>query len=502
MVVLPSLRKMSRSQLKLSEVARVVHAPDGVVATMWPGVERVCQSMGFSFDRWQAGLGALALGKRADGQYAAGIGGVCASIPRQTGKTYTFGLIIFALCRLSPGMLAIWTAHHTRTSDETFAQMKAMAQRQGAARFVEAIRSANGQQAILFKNGSRILFGAREQGFGRGFAQVDILVFDEAQILTESALSDMVPATNAAPNGLVFMFGTPPRPKDPGEAFTLKRNAALSGDPDTLWVEFSADPECDVEHWDPGFVDWRQLEKANPSFPHRTSKNAVLRMRKLIGSNENFRREALGIWDSVGGSSRLIGETQWAATVGRPPQGGVRSFAVAFSHDGERQAVAGVVKAGDQIHGNLIGTFTGSTEAGVAQLADWLAKPSRWRNTGMIALCGAAGSGVLAQALKDRGVPGRMIRILTTREYFTACQMMAEAIKEGTFTRPAPASDADALEASVAVCDAKRRSRDGAWGWEATTIDGDETPIEAMSVGIWAARMNRRKPGRKQVMLV
>ena len=33
---------------------------------------------------------------------------------------------------------------------------------------------------------------------------------DEAQILTEKAMEDMVPATNAAPNGLVLMMGTPP----------------------------------------------------------------------------------------------------------------------------------------------------------------------------------------------------------------------------------------------------------------------------------------------------
>jgi len=70
----------------------------------------------------------------------------------------------------------------------------------------------NGQQEITFTNGSRILFGAREGGFGRGFAGVDILVFDEAQILGQKALDDMVPAVNTAPNPLVIRLGTPPRP--------------------------------------------------------------------------------------------------------------------------------------------------------------------------------------------------------------------------------------------------------------------------------------------------
>ena len=104
------------------------------------------------------------------------------------------------------------------------------------------VRRANGEQSITFANGSRILFGARESGFGRGFAKVDVLIFDEAQILSEKAMEDMVPATNAAPNGLVFLIGTPPRPTDPGEVFTMRREAALSGDDsDVMYVEFSAD---------------------------------------------------------------------------------------------------------------------------------------------------------------------------------------------------------------------------------------------------------------------
>ncbi|CRH94548.1 Uncharacterised protein [Chlamydia trachomatis] len=80
--------------------------------------------------------------------------------------------------------------------------------------------------------------------------------------------------------------------------------------------------------------------------------------------------------------------------------------------------------------------------------------------------------------------------------------MLMEAIKDGALTRPRAASADDALDASVAVCDARSRGRDGAWGWESSVIDGDETPIEALSVGVWAARANRRKPGKKQVILV
>ena len=251
--------KIPRSMLKLSELASFLHIPDGVVSTGWGVVEEQCERLGITFDTWQAGLGSLLLGKRSDGVYAAGIGGACMSIPRQVGKTYLVGWMLFAMCLLHENLFVVWTAHRTRTSDETYASLSGMARNPSVVPFIRQVRGGNGKQAIEFANGSRILFGAREQGFGRGFASIDVEIFDEAQILTESALSDMVPAANAATNGLVLYMGTPPRPKDPGEAFTLLRNAALSGDPDTLWVEFSADPECGVDHWDVGYVDWRQL---------------------------------------------------------------------------------------------------------------------------------------------------------------------------------------------------------------------------------------------------
>src|SRR5699024_2168348 len=134
--------------------------------------------------------------------------------------------------------------------------------------------------------------------------EVDVVVFDEAQILTESALEDMVPATNASWIGLVLMIGTPPRPKDPGEALTLKRADALAGDDsDVLYVKASAGPDADLD-------DREQWAKANPSFPHRTSETAILRMRKLLGSDDSFAREALGIWDAAG-SSAVIPAQLW-----------------------------------------------------------------------------------------------------------------------------------------------------------------------------------------------
>ena len=100
------------------------------MSTAWPSVRAQLERMETPLDPWQQGLVMGALGKRADGLYAAGIGGVVASIPRQVGKTYTIGALCFALAMATPGSLILWTAHRTRTHAETFGSMAGMAERE------------------------------------------------------------------------------------------------------------------------------------------------------------------------------------------------------------------------------------------------------------------------------------------------------------------------------------------------------------------------------------
>jgi hypothetical protein len=252
--------------------------------------------MGIGFDEWQRGAGRLILAKTADGRYAATVGGVGMSLPRQVGKTYLIGAIVFALCIDNPGLTVIWTAHHSRTAGETFLAMQAMAQRSKIAPYVRRVLTGANNEAVEFRNGSRVLFGARERGFGRGFAGVDILVCDEAQILTDRALDNMLATMNTAPNALPLFMGTPPAPGDPSESFIRMRTDALSGDAtDTAWIECGADPGASPD-------DRKQWATANPSFPQRTPVTSMLRLRKKLRP-DSWLREGLGVWDDDGPST-------------------------------------------------------------------------------------------------------------------------------------------------------------------------------------------------------
>lgn len=332
---------------RLSEVASHLVIPRGIVSTGYAKVEPILADMGVTFDWWQADSCRVALGRRADGKYAATIGGVVWSLPRQCGKTFAVGHLLIALCVAFPGLRVIWTSHHLRTTTNTFRAMQGMVRRRRVFPHLapNGIRVANGEQEIRFKNGSIIMFGAREQGFGRGMDAIDFLVFDEAQKLGQKALEDMVPATNAARHdhgALLFFIGTPPRPTDDGEAFALKRESAISGrSKDIMYLELSADRGADPD-------DRRQWAKANLSYPGRTSLESMLRMRENLGSVESWLREAMGIWDEVG-SDELFGPGNWVGCLGEVSEATVvESVAVAVSFGATHAAVVGAGRVGDR----------------------------------------------------------------------------------------------------------------------------------------------------------
>ena len=477
-----------RSDPRLSEVARHLILPDGIVATAWPPVEAQLRRMGMPLDAWQQGFVAAALGKRSDGRYAAGVGGVVASIPRQVGKTYTLGALAFALALVSPGTLLVWTAHRTRTHGETFNSMAAMAERPSIAPHIAAVRRVNGEQEIQFVNGSRILFGARERGFGRGFAKVDVLIFDEAQILTEKAMEDMVPATNAAPNGLVFMVGTPPRPLDPGEIFTMRREAALSGDDaDVMYVELSADRDASPD-------DRRQWAKANPSFPSRTGEGAILRMRKLLGSVESFKREALGIWDERQQGRRAFGPGLWAGRRGEAPSGGVKCFGVKFTPDGSHVALAGAVRGRDgAVHVEAI------RQAPMSEGTQWLVDYLVERKAGfaLVAVDGRAGAGYLVNALRGEGLGKLQILAPTTDQAVTAHSMLDRAVTQGEVTH----SGQPELDGQAESAIRRKIGSSGGFGWD-TEVEGETVALlDAVTLAHYAAKTTKRDPSRKQRFL-
>lgn len=475
-------RQTRPSTPRLSEVARHVVPPKGIVSTGWPAVRDKCDDLGITFDEWQHGAGRLILAKRDDGKYAATIGGTALSIPRQVGKTFLVGAIVFALCLLNPGLTVIWTAHRLRTAGETFDKMRGMTMRAKIRPHIAKVVLGSGEEEVRFKNGSRILFGARERGFGRGFDEVDVLIFDEAQILTENAIDDMVPAMNQSrqpAGGLMLFMGTPPKPSDPGEVFARMRAEALSGeDEDTGYIEFSADSDFTPTPTPLAMTpeDWRQIGKGNPSYPKRTPREAILRMRKKL-TPDSMRREGFGIWDD-GRGMRVFGPGFWEACAGTRPSGlEVGALGLAVSFDLEQAAIVAAGQLG---------------EVEVVRSMRHGADPDSWLVSHAVALHEKFGVPVVIDgkgpgadfvpALKE--ALGDSLRVVTTGEVLDACAGIYKTVRGGLLVH---AKDDPQVsdELDEAVMDAVKRDVGDRWAWGRRKSGGDISPLEAATLALW-----------------
>jgi len=432
------------------------------------------------------------------------------SIPRQVAKTFLISRIVIALATLYPNTTILWTAHRTRTADQTFQELAGIVKRPGVRKYLklggrnDGIRSANGQQEIAFANGSTIMFGAREQGFGRGFTKVDVEIFDEAQILSSAALEDMVPAANQSQlphKALLFFMGTPPRPKDPGEEFSARRKAALeakgvSTEPitvagDALYCEMSADDNVG-EPGGPALDDIAQIEKANPSFPHRTPLVSIKRMRKQLTDDDSWRREALGVWDGDGVKLwQVVPKATWDALAIAPedaPQNGDIAFGVKFSVDVERVGVGVAIREapGDPVHVEALGISR--IDEGFASLIDWLAEPSRHTGT-RIVIDGRAGAEDLKNALLAAGVPQRIVTVASPGEAVAAHSAMTRSFAEGTLTHLAQPG----LNQAVEISQRRPIGSLGGYGWQAATEGGDVTAFDAVTLALGDLYSNRKR---------
>ena len=470
---------------ELSKIAKHCIYPQTITTSRMPYVSKVAEQFGIRFDEWQNDIGSLILGKDVSGKYAAGVGGVGLSICRQTGKTFLIGGLITCLCIIDKNTTVLWTAHRTRTSGETFRSMISLANNSKIEPFVQNIRRGNGKEEISFTNGSRILFGAREQGFGRGFQNIDIEIFDEAQILTEKALDDMLPATSTAKNALTVYMGTPPRPSDPGEVFKLMRENALSGESsDSVWVEFGADRDAKPD-------DRNQWQKANPSYPHRTSEAAILRLKKQLGE-DSFRRECLGIWDELAESEGLPLKL-WRESVDEDPQVVGLPAACGLDMSPDRQSLAigtAFLKPDGSAHVELA-KFEDAHASGIAWAADWVA--DHWPRLTACTIDSYSPAMVLLPELEARHVK---VTVSRTRKTADACGRLVDMLNAGKLTHR-PANHAQALENAVNGCGRRTLGQSGLFTWTRKNADVNICPLIAVTLALDGVCTSKRRPGRK-----
>lgn len=469
---MPPKSKTAPSTPRLSEYARQFRYPSRITKTVWPRVEAKGKELGLGFDWWQAQLGTVCLGYGEDGKYVATVGGIGLSIPRQVGKTYFVLAVLTIMCILFPGLQVVWTAHHLRTSTKTFTTLRGICRRKKVAPHVKAMRAANGEQQVEFVNGSLIMFGARSMGFGRGFDEIDVEVFDEAQILDTKALEDMIAATNQARHlhgALLFFMGTPPRPSDPSGAFTARRKDAWAGKlDDAIWLEIGADPKSDPD-------DESQWPLMNPSYPTRTPRESMQRLKRNLSDPDSWNREGRGVWDDEESAGRPIDPVRWGRLrdpKAKQPKRAVLSIDVSPNR---KHSTIGV--AGDGGKGRTLVMVTHST--GTSWVVPKVKKLVEKHDIAEVVLHPAGQAGALIPDLVEAGVE---FTALTSTQLGQGCARMQELVKEGRLVHVGQAP----LDAAVENARTRRTSAGEAELWDRRLPDIDISPVVAASEAVFA----------------
>lgn len=440
------------------------------------------------------------MGERRDNTWAAKRVGV--TVPRQNGKSQLLVARALAGAVLFGEKKIVISAHQQDTAREAFNKLVEILEADGNGWLMDRVKpngimNAINREQVKFRNGATIQFKARSGAAGKGFSS-DCLMLDEAQILSQRAWVSINSTMSAMQNPQVWLLGTSPQAEDDSEVFESIRSAAIEGrSSSAAWCEWGAD--ASAADYDPAseFTRW----SANPAWNTRINHEVVDGEFETYAPDK-FAQDRLGVWLSEMQYSGAIAGQVWSDAGVKVKPEGAPAFGVAFSMDGKRVSLAGcVLRDDDTGHVELIDA--GDGRGGLDALADWFCEKdsegvARWRKSSGIVVSGAAGAGVLKTMLIKRRVPERRIRVANTPQYLQACVMFDDAVRQKAVTHLASEGQA-ALDASVGVIDKDKRG-----GWTARG-DGDETPVEAVSLALWGARTNKRKPSgsseRKAVFL-
>lgn len=442
---------------------------------------------GCRLDPWQQEIVDCWLGKDENDRYNVTSAGL--SVPRQNGKNVClearefYGLVV-------NGERILHTAHQVRTSKKSFRRLAAMftdKRHPEVTDIVRTIRYTNGEECIELDNGGVIEFSARSRQAARGFDGISLVVYDEAQELTDDQAEAIMATLSASATGTrqIIYTGTPPYPGCPGTIFRRVRTSC-TGNPGThdSWHEWSVFAESIDEI---NAEDKSLWYMTNPALGIRLSEEFTEKEFTTL-SKDGFARERLGWWSPIltRQTDYAISEEIWDAcsSVDIAPNGKT-AYGVKFSPDGSEVAlcVAVIPKEGTARIELIDRRPTG---LGTQWLADWL--NSRYKKASCVVIDGRNGVDVLTEKISETWhAKGSVIRP-NAREVIASVSTLMDSLNERTVTWFE--SQEDLRDSAIT---STKRPIGGGWGFGGA----DSAPIEACALALWGAKNSKRDPNRQ-----
>lgn len=469
-----------------SQEPRIKIEPERV-STDGPDAADLMGAYGNTLDDWQKMVVDCWLGRDNQGKYNVTSAGL--ALPRQNGKNVClearefYGLVI-------NGEKILHTAHQVKTGKKSFRRLASMftdKRHPEITDIVKNIRYTNGEEGIELENGGMIEFSARSRQAARGFDGVSLVVYDEAQELTDEQVDAIMATLAASATGTrqIIYTGTPPYPKCPGEVFRRRRTISIN-DPGKhdCWHEWSVEGKT-IEEINVG--DTALWYMTNPALGIRLSEDFTAEEYRSM-SPDGFARERLGWWSPVlmEQNNKALDREAWEECASESPKPeGKTAYGIKFSTDGSEVSLAGAV-IGDngEIRISLINHE--STAKGIKWLSDWLNE--RVNVACCVVIDGRNGVDVLIDRIsgvwkyKDSVIRPKM------QDVISAAGLLNNDVNEGNLTWFKMQDDLN-----DSAINSIKRPIGGGWGF-----GGDNsTPIEACSLALWGVKTSKRNPNKK-----
>jgi len=469
--------------MKGSQEPRIKIEPQRA-ATDGTDAARLMEAYGLPLDAWQKEVVECWLGRDGAGKYNVTSAGL--ALPRQNGKNVClearefYGLVI-------NGEKILHTAHQVRTSKKSFRRLAAMftdKRHPEITDIVKNIRYTNGEECIELDNGGSIEYSARSRQAARGFDGISLVVYDEAQELTDDQVEAIMATLSASATGTrqIIYTGTPPYPGCPGEVFRRRRTiCTVDAGPFDAWHEWSVSGDS-VEEIN---IDDKTLwYMANPALGIRLSEDFTAEERRTM-SKDGFARERLGWWAPTltERTDYAIPADVWDACKSeeQKPEGKT-AYAVKFSADGSEVCLCGaVIPKNGPARVSLIKREP--TGRGTQWLANWLNE--RNGKASCVVIDGRNGVDVLVDKISDTWRAKDSVIRPRSRDVIAAAGLLLDALAEKSVSW---FYGQEALRDS-AITSTKRPL---AGGW---AFGGDNAaPIEAAALALWGAKTSKRDP--------
>lgn len=447
-----------------SQEPRVRSCPD-YEFTSGPDAVAIYESTGRRLDLWQRTSLDDHCAEKPDGSWLTLES--AEEVPRQNGK----GEIINALMLLHMFVLhtqtTIYSAHEFKTAKEAYLKVFALIKNTPALdKKVEYYHNSNEDTSIKLKTGERLRFLTRSKDGGRGFTG-DVIIFDEAFNLAQSALSALLPTLSARPNPHIYYFSSTGKDTSESDVFKAIKDRGEAGRPNLIWISYSADPK----HFDPDSAETRA--QANPAYNVRIF-DGFIEVERANMSEVDFLRERLGIWDDTKTAS-VIDLDIWASR-GDPlssPYDPV-AFAIDIPPDSSftSVAIAGARPDG-KIHTEVV-----KRSRGTGWVVDFIEEMRDKWHPSQIALDAKGPAGAL---LSSFAVAGVEITTVSYEEHIQACALFKMLVENDGLRHTEQAGLTAALTA------ARKRDAGEAGGWLWNRRDEtDISPLVAATLATFA----------------